>query len=548
MKKSTDAKKIALISVFNKEGIVEFAGELCALDYTIISSGGTAKVLKEAGIPVTDTADFTGLPAMLDHRVATLHPKIYGGLLAMDTDEHRAELLKAEYEWIDLVCVDFYPLEQAIADPQATPESVRKLTDIGGPTMVRAGAKGLRITICDPKDRPLVIEWIKRGEKDREHFIQALAAKAEFIVARYAAVSSLYLSHGINRAFFGQKDIELRYGENAYQAPACLVNAGSSYPLAIHNFKMHAGNPSMINFTDVDRALTTTLHIAAGCDVNFQSVPYIAVGVKHGNACGAALGETKEEAVVKMLKGNLRSIFGGTVLLNFEITKEIAETLVMGETTNGRRRPLDVVVGSSVADDAIEILKRQNDRCLILTNPALATLSKESLDTTVERRMLSGGDWIEQPKHNFILDLSSTENIARYGKIKRDEKQQDIIDRDTILAWAVCGTSNSNTITLAKEGMIIGNGVGQQDRVEAAELAIKRATDMSHDMTGAVAVSDSFFPFPDAPQKLLDAGVARIFATSGSLNDKLTIALFEDSAVAELVHIPDKVGRMFFGH
>lgn len=547
METNNDDKKIALISVYNKEGIVEFTKELVDLSYTIISSGGTAKVLKEAGIEVIDVTDFTGLAPMLDHRVATLHPKIYGGLLAMNTKEHRAELLKAEYEWIDLVCVDFYPLEEEIAKPEATADSVRKLTDIGGPTMVRAGAKGLRIAICDADDRPKVIEWLKEGSPDYDEFVTKLAAKAEFVVSRYCMTSAYYLSGGDLVGVFGQKDKELRYGENAYQAPAYLVSAGSSYPLAMHNFKMHIGNPSMINYTDVDRALTTMLHLAAAYDVNYSRVPHMAVGVKHGNACGAGVGKTKEETIVRMLKGNLRSIFGGTVLLNFEIDKDVAELLVMGETTNGRRRPLDVVVGSSVTSEAIEILKRQNDRCLVLTNEALATLSEESLDTGVERRALSGGDWIEQPKHNFILDLSSKESIAHYGNTEHTKEEQEQLDHDTLLAWAVCGSSNSNTITLAKNNMIIGNGVGQQDRVEAAELAIKRAGDMEHDIVGAVAVSDSFFPFPDGPQKLLDAGVARIFATSGSINDKLTIALFENSQ-AELVHIPDKVGRMFFGH
>ncbi len=540
----TDRKKIALISVYDKKGIVEFTKELVGLNYTIVSSGGTAKALTEAGIDVIDVTDFTGLAPMLDHRVATLHPKIYGGLLAMDTPEHRAELLKADYEWIDLVCVDFYPLEEEIAKQTATPESVRKLTDIGGPTMVRAGAKGLRIVICDSADRPLVIDWLKNGEPDHDNFILKLAAKAEFVVAQYAMTSARYLSGGKFVGMFGKKETELRYGENAYQTPAYLINAGSPYSLAMHNFKMHIGNPSMINITDVDRSLTTMLHLAAGFDVNFKTVPFMAVGVKHGNACGAGIGDTKEEAVIRMLKGNLRSIFGGTVLLNFEIDKEIADILVIGETTNGRRRPLDVVVGSSVTDEAIEVLKRQNDRCLVLTNPALATLSKQSLDTTLERRQLAGGDWIEQPKHNFIIDLSSTEHIARYGKIQKDEN----IDRDTIIAWAVCSTSNSNTITLAKDGMIIGNGVGQQDRVEAAELAVKRAHDMQHDIQGAVAVSDSFFPFPDAPQKLLEAGVSRILSTSGSINDKLTMALFENSEKTELLQVPDKIGRMFFGH
>ena len=540
-------KKIAIISVYDKTNIQGFARELVSLGYTIISSGGTAKVLQDATIPVIDAADFTGLPAMLSHRVATLHPKIYGGLLAMDTDEHKAELLKADYEWIDLVCVDFYPLKEEIAKEGSNIESVREKTDIGGPTMVRAGGKGMRVSICDASDRPKVIEWLKAGEPDKEKFIQELSAKAEFVVAKYCAVSAGYLSESKYQSMFGERYQQLRYGENAYQTPAYIVKTDSEYPLAMHKFTIHTGNPSMINITDVDRGLKAITHIGAGMDKNFDTVPFIALGLKHGNACGASIADNTDDAIIKMLNGNLKSIFGGAIIVNFEITKDLAELLIM-HNTNGKRRPLDVIVASSVTEEAIQVLKRQNDRCLVMTNSALDSLSEASLDHTPQVRQVAGGDWIEQPNHTYILDLSDKENIKYYGANQKQGEEKAKLDLDTILGWGIATSSNSNTITLVRDGMLIGNGVGQQDRVEAVELALKRAGDREHDVRGAVAVSDSFFPFPDAPQMLVGAGVARIFATSGSINDKATIALFENNTTSELMHIPDPVARMFFGH
>jgi phosphoribosylaminoimidazolecarboxamide formyltransferase/IMP cyclohydrolase len=542
-------KKIAIISVTEKDGIVEFARNLLPFGYDIISSGGTARTLIEGGVPVTDVADFTGLKAMLGHRVATLHPKIYAGVLALDNPEHMAELLAAGYERIDLVCVDFYPLEQKITTPGTTPDQVRESTDIGGPTMVRAGAKGLRITICDPRDRAPVIEWLKAGEPDRDLFILKLAAKAEFVVSKYCAASAGYLSGGEYTVLFGTREKMLRYGENPYQTPAYLVNSGSVYPLALSKFTTHAGNPSFINYTDIDRALTTMVRIAAVFDHNYGSAPYCAVGVKHGNACGAAIATTKEEAVDKMLRGNLRSIFGGAVILNFEINADIANLLVFSHLSEGQpRRPLDLVAASTVTKEAIEILKRKNERCLIITNPELRTLGKHSLDTTPLRRQVFGGDWLQQPNSTYLFDLQS-ENLKKYGAPGNlSATELEALNHDTLLAWAVCATSNSNTVTLAKGGMLIGNGVAQQDRVEVAELAVKRAREAHHDPFQAVAVSDSFFPFDDAPRALEHAGVCRIVATSGSLKDQETIDLFAISKSCELWHTPDKDGRIFFGH
>lgn len=184
----------ALISVFNKEGIVPFAGTLIELNWRIISSGGTARTLSEAGLPVTDVAEISGLPAVLGHRVVTLVPHIHGGLLA--TEDQREELNELGYPWIDLCCVDFYPLRDAIADPTATEESVIEKTDIGGPTMVRSAAKGRRIVVVDPADRTRVLEWIKSGQPDPDKFKRKLAAKAEGIVADYCLQAARFHSNG----------------------------------------------------------------------------------------------------------------------------------------------------------------------------------------------------------------------------------------------------------------------------------------------------------------------------------------------------------------
>ncbi len=241
--KKSDRQKIALISVYNKTGITDFAKNLIDLGWKIISSGGTAKHLMDAGIPVTDVADITGMPAILSHRVATLHPKIHGGLLALDTPEHLAEMEKYDIPWIDLVCVDFYPLQDEIRNPNATRESVIEKTDIGGPTMIRSGGKGRRITICDPNDRSKVIEWLKEGKPDQEEFLNNLAAKADFIIARYTATSAWYHSQGRYKSIFGEMISECAYGENAYQKPAGLYTNNHGDPLSVPAWVLVAGNP-----------------------------------------------------------------------------------------------------------------------------------------------------------------------------------------------------------------------------------------------------------------------------------------------------------------
>ena len=530
-------QKTALISVYNKDGIVDFAKELVGLGWKIISSGGTAKHLSLAGIPVTDIAEITGMPPILDHRVLTLHPKIHGGLLALDKPEHHAELEKYGIPWIDMVCVDFYPLEDEVISPSATKASVIDKTDMGGPAMVRSSAKGRRITICEPSDRVKVLEWLKGGETNKEEFLNNLAAKAEITISRYCLLSAKFHSDGGYRDLLGEKKIDCAYGENAYQKPASLyknLNVKDE-PLAIHNWELVAGNPmSYNNICDVDRMIQTMTHIGAGFEKNVGKVPFVAIGAKHGNACGASYADIGIEAVEKMLLGDLRAIFGGSVMLNFPVDEKIAEELINKFSPEGVRRLLDIVAAPAFTPEAIEILARKKGKCRILVNPNIEKAGLSSLDTTSRFRYVRGG-FLTQPNYTFVPEIKN---------------------KDILLAWAVGCTSNSNTITLVKEGRLVGNGVGQQDRVGAAKLAIFRADDATKfldskieqaDLEDAVAYSDSFFPFPDAPEALIARGIKTIFSTSGSVNDDKVIELCKSKGV-DLILLPDTEARGFYQH
>jgi phosphoribosylaminoimidazolecarboxamide formyltransferase/IMP cyclohydrolase len=290
--------------------------------------------------------------------------------------------------------------------------------------------------------------------------------------------------------------------------------------------------------------MQTMTHIGAGFEKNFNQVPCVAIGAKHGNACGVGVDEKNElEAVDKMLVGDLRAIFGGSVMLNFPVNEKIAEELIHKFTAEGVRRLLDVVAAPSFTPEAIEILSRKKGKCRLLVNPAILKAGLSSLDSEKRFRYVRGG-FLTQPNYTFVPELKNEEMV---------------------LAWAIGCTSNSNTITLVKDGRLYGNGVGQQDRVGAAKLAILRADDAavlnnlvvgaplgapttkSADLENATAYSDSFFPFPDAVEVLINRGIKNIFSTSGSVNDEKIIELCKSKGV-NLVLMPDAEARGFYQH
>ncbi|HYE22669.1 MAG TPA: hypothetical protein VD998_03720, partial [Verrucomicrobiae bacterium] len=289
------------------------------------------------------------------------------------------------------------------------------------------------------------------------------------------------------------------------------------------------------NWCDVDRALQTITHIAAGYNLNFGQVPYIAVGIKHGNACGAAVSNDPLEAIKRMIGGDPRAIFGGTVITNFPIDAKHA-TFLRELRVEKTKRILDLVMAPEFSGSGCEILRRKEGRCRMLANPELGNLTVKSLDSTPRIRQVRGG-FLRQGNYTYVLDLDS-HSMVKFGKA--DEES-------LLLGWAVGCTSNSNTITLTRDRMLIGNGTGQMDRVGAAELAIKKAVTAGHETAGCVAYSDSFFPFRDGPDVLADAGVAAILSTSGSERDEEVRTACKERKVA-LYMIPDSIARGFYAH
>jgi phosphoribosylaminoimidazolecarboxamide formyltransferase/IMP cyclohydrolase len=544
-------KKTALISVYRKEGIEKFARSLVDLGWEIISSGGTAKYLAEQGVKVRDVAELVGGKAILGHRVVTLSREIHAGLMARKGNKgDMEELGRLGIPFIDLVCVDLYPLKEAIAKPDANYESVIESTDVGGPTLLRSAAKGGRIVICDPEDRVRVIgEMRETGEIGEGKRIE-LAAKAEYVVARYCLESTKFHSKERYTGMIGEQVLETLYGENAYQTPGKLYSLKSDDPLTLPKFQVLTDMaPSYNNLCDIDRMLQTLTHIAAAFEINKIPTKYFGVAVKHGNCCGASYGNEKFEVIKEVIEGDPRAIFGGLVMFNFEIGEKEAEILLTHLMNEGQRRLLDGIVAPAFAKKAIKLTRRKKDKCRLIANPELAKLKKDGLDTAKRFRYVRGG-FLTQPNYGFVLDFESPE-VKIYGppaSLREQARLRSVAGGgDLLLAWAICATSNSNTITLAKNGKLIGNGVGQQDRVGCCELAIRRAQDAGHKIQGALAASDSFFPFPDGPKTLIDAGIKTIFATSGSARDGEVQKLCQDEGIT-LVQIPDKLARGFFGH
>jgi phosphoribosylaminoimidazolecarboxamide formyltransferase/IMP cyclohydrolase len=532
--------KVALLSVYHKTGIVEFAKSLVALGWKILASGGTARTLSEAGIPVQDVASLVGGQAILGHRVVTLSREVHAGLLARETEEDAKEMEQLGIPYIDLVCVDLYPLYDEIKKPESSMQSVIEKTDIGGPTMLRSAAKGRRIVICDPSDRKFVTEWLKKGRPDKDNVITKLCAKAEHIVSEYCLASARYHSNSDLDGLVGSRLLTCKYGENGYQTPAGLYGSGTDDPLALDKFKQVAGDsPSYNNLCDIDRLLQTVTHIAAAFSFHFATIPNIAVAVKHGNPCGASVGNKIGDTLKKMIVGDKRAIFGGLVMTNFHIGVKEAKILLTYQMDKGKRRLLDGIIAPSFDDEAVKMLERKGDKCRFISNPSLASLSASSLDLSARFRYVRGG-FLKQPNYSYVPDLNAPQ-MEKIGHIT----QRDYFN--ILLAWAIGSTSNSNTVTLVKNGYLIGNGTGQQDRVGGCKLAISRAKDAGHETKGAVAYSDSFFPFTDGPAVLAKAGIKTIFASSGSVMDKDVKAFCLKKKIS-LVLVPDRIGRGFFGH
>lgn len=502
----------ALISVSDKAGVVEFAGKLAAMGWELISTSGTMKMLKEAGLKVTSVSDVTGFPEICDGRVRTLHPKIHGALLARrDVPEHLAELKANGIETIDLVCVNLYPFRETIAKPNVTMEDAIEHIDIGGPSMLRSAAKNWAsvTVVCDPSDYQTIIDEIKtNGDTTKETRLK-LSAKAYTHTAEYDMAISTYMraQAGLSEKLFLEYDIKqsLRYGENPHQN-AKFFKSLTPEPFSLSTAEQLNGKElSYNNIQDANAAL----NIVREFDEPF------CVGLKHMNPCGSAIGKDAVEAWKKTYEGDKTSIYGGIVATNREVTLELAELL----------KPifLEIVMAPSFAPDALELLQTKKNLRLLKVD-----MTK---DNVVRTQYVSvNGGMLVQDKDTTTKPVVAEQCVT---EVKPTEAQ--IVDLN--FAWHIVKHVKSNAIVIAKDGMTYGVGAGQMNRVGSAEIALKEAAatlkeegkDIMNE--GLVMASDGFFPFDDCVAIAAQYGIKAIVQPGGSIRDNDSVVKCNENGI-----------------
>ena len=505
----------ALISVSDKTGVVEFARELVALGWEILSTSGTMKLLREAGLPVTSVSDVTGFPEICDGRVKTLHPKIHGALLARrDIPEHMKALKDNEIETIDLVCVNLYPFRETIAKPDVTMEDAVEHIDIGGPSMLRSAAKNWEsvTVVCNPSDYSTIISEIKAtGNTTRETRL-ALSAKAYTHTAEYDMAIATYMraQAGLNEKLFLEYDLKqsLRYGENPHQQ-AKFYSSAEAEPFSLATAEQLGGKE--LSYNNIQDA-NATLNIAREFDEPF------CVGVKHMNPCGSAVGKTIAEAWRKAYEADKTSIFGGIVAANREIDLETAQML----------KPifLEIVMAPSFAPDALELLQTKKNLRILKVDM--------TRDDKVRSQYVSmNGGMLVQDRDSSIVPVSA-------GQCVTEAKPTEAQLADLDFAWKIVKHVKSNAIVVAKNGMTYGVGAGQMNRVGSAEIALKQAAatlkEEGRDINaeGLVLASDGFFPFNDVVALAAEYGIKAIVQPGGSIRDEDSVKLANEKGITML--------------
>lgn len=522
----------ALLSVSDKTGLREFATALHKeFGVELISTGGTAKFLRDAGLPVTDVSDVTGFPEMMDGRVKTLHPMIHGGLLALrDNPEHAAAMQKHGIKPIDLVCINLYPFEQTVNKPGVTFEEAIENIDIGGPSMIRSAAKNHRyvLVVTSPDRYEKVLGDLREhaGSSCGKHRLRQ-AQRAFDHTARYDALIASYL---LTPAFGNVpldrlpqeirlqlvKKQELRYGENPHQKAALYVESGSGRSKGEASVagakQLHGKELSYINLLDADAALNAVKELAT---------PTVCI-VKHATPCGYATADDLPAAFRNAYAGDPLAAFGGIVALNQPVD------LVTAETITSIDKLLEVIVAPGYAPDALELLRSRWKNVRLLEVGPVGTPDPQ--DLTLHK--ITGG-WLLQQR-----DLTGADDGAWKAVSSRQPTAEEL--RDLKVAWLACKHVKSNAITIAVHRALVGVGGGQVDRVNAARIAVQKAAERAR---GAVAASDAFFPFPDGPQLLLDAGVTAIIQPGGAMRDQETIDAVNRAGATMIV-----TGQRHFRH
>ena len=505
----------AMLSVYDKTGVVDLAQGLVDAGWDLVSSGGTARALRDAGLTVLDTEELTGFPAILGHRVVTLHPTVHGGLLADPTDpDHQADMEAHGIVAFDLVVANLYPFG---SDPAAFAHGgsgdgpqAEDVIDIGGPAMVRAAAKNHAhvAVVTDPADYDAVLDEVRASGTISAETRRRLARAGFAHTAAYdAAVVDWFddqagdLLPPTLHVAATRDPRELRYGENPHQRAALYRTQGANPWWA--NATQHGGVAlSYLNLYDADAAwlLAHDLGASAG------DRPAVAI-IKHANPCGAAVADTLAAAYQRAFECDSRSAFGGIVALNRPVDEDTVVEMVAAAMA-------DVVIAPSYGPGVIEQLQAKRQKTRLLEAPA-------PTKATRHLRPISGG-WLVQEPHRLVAEPASWRVVTN-----RRPTEGELAD--AALAFRICAAVTSNSIVLAKDGVAWGIGAGQQNRVEAGEIAAAKAAGRAE---GGACASDAFYPFPDGIEAAAAAGVAVIVQPGGSVKDDLCIAKADELGVA----------------
>jgi len=524
----------ALLSVSDKSVLTEFAGGLVAAGVELFASGGTRQHLEQAGIPVREVAAYTGFPEMMDGRIKTLHPKIHGGILCRhDRPDHLAAAAEQGILTFELVVVNLYPFEQTIARDGVTVEEAIEQIDIGGPTLVRAAAKNHEfVTIaCGPEHYDQVLSQIRARGATTFDLRRRLAEEAFAYTAAYdSAINKYFASLPLaedatpakappDKVFFPERwklDLRrqamLRYGENPHQE-AALYSWDAPHTLASAE-KLHGKELSYNNLLDLDSALAV---------VRLMPQPGVAV-LKHNNPCGAATAATLAEAMRRAWEGDPLSAFGSVLGFNVPVDAAAAEFLAEPG------RFVEAIVAPEFTSEAFEILTTKPKWKANVRLLAVGPLDR--IEPSFQMRSISGGLLLQIGDE--LPDDPSEWKVVTEARPTAEQHQ------DLDFAWIVCRAVKSNAIVLAKDRMLVGVGAGQMSRVDAVDIAIRKAGDRAR---GSVLASDAFFPFEDAIQRAAEAGIAAIIQPGGSRGDEAVIAAGNDRGLPMLL-----TGRRHFRH
>lgn len=506
--------KRALLSVSDRTGVVEFARGLAQRGFELIATSGTAKAIADAGLEVREVAQFTGAPEMLGGRVKTLHPKVHGALLARaDHDEDARDVARAGLELIDIVAINLYPFRETIAVPHTFAEAVEKI-DIGGPAMLRAAAKNAArvAVVCQPADYAQVLAALDSPDGIDDLTRRKLQAKAYAHTAAYDAAIAEYMARAAQEETLGEtlpmtavRQLSLRYGENPHQQAALYRLPGTASPSVADAEILQGKELSYNNLLDTAAAL--------GCLVDVpRGEAAAAVVVKHMTPCGVAVRDTLAQAYFKAREADPVSAFGGIVALSGEVDAETAALLV--ETF------LEVIIAPGYSEEARKLLAtKKNLRLLAL--PAVAQPETAEGLGRLELRSIPGA-LLVQDRDMALVPAEEWKVVS-----KRAPTAAEL--NDLKLAWAVCKHVRSNAIVLAKDGVSVGAGPGQPNRLDSVRLAGARA---GEEAKGSVLASDAFFPFADGLLAGADVGATAIVQPGGSIRDAEVIAAADERGLA----------------